>query len=250
MKRLIVIIGILILSACKSTTKDQLTAQQVVDKSIEVSGGALYENTTRSFTFRNLIYISENNGDQQILKRISVTEFDTVLDVYSNQEFQRFVNDTLIRIEDSMAIKYGNSINSVHYFANLPYGLNDPAVKKEMLGKVVLKEKSYHKIKVTFEQENGGEDFDDTYVYWFNTKKMTPDYLSYEFHTDGGGMRFREAFNERYVNGIRFVDYKNYKTKDLNTSILKIDSLFEAGSLELLSKIELEDIKVNRDNYN
>jgi len=149
-----------------------------------------------------------------------------------------------------MANKYANSVNSVHYFVALPNGLNDPAVQKELLGEVTVKEKQYHKIKVTFDQNGGGDDFDDIYIYWFNKETWKPDYLAYEFHVDGGGMRFREAFNERYVNGIRFVDYNNYKTKDMETSILKIDSLFEAGSLELLSKIELKNIQVNLGNYN
>ncbi|MRH99799.1 deoxyribose-phosphate aldolase [Kriegella sp. EG-1] len=250
MNRLIVFIGILVLAACKSNSEEHLTAQEIVDNSIEVSGGELYQNSTRSFFFRNINYVSENYKDKKVLKRIRISEVDTILDVYSNKEFKRFVNNNLIEVADTMAVKYANSINSVHYFANLPNGLNDPAVKKELLGVVNLKGKIYHKIKVTFEQENGGDDFDDIYVYWFNVKSKVPDYLAYEFHTDGGGMRFREAFNERYINGIRFVDYKNYKTKDLNNSILKIDSLFAAGSLELLSKIELKNIKVSQGNYN
>ena len=51
-------------------------------------------------------------------------------------------------------------------------------------------------------------------MYWFNKETFKPDYLAYDFHTDGGGVRFRKAYNERYVDGIRFVDYENYKPRD------------------------------------
>ena len=102
-----------------------------------------------------------------------------------------------------------------------------------------------YKIKVTFDQENGGVDFEDTYIYWFNKETYAPDYLAYEFHVDGGGIRFREAFNERFVNNIRFVDYNNLKPKNKEASLYEIESLFVKGELKLLSKIELDSIKVS-----
>ena len=57
---------------------------------------------------------------------------------------------------------------------------------------------------------------------------------------------FREAYNERFVGGIRFVDYYNLKPKSKTSSILDIDELYGNGDLELLSKIELENIQVNK----
>ena len=173
-----------------------------------------------------------------------------IVDVKSKNGFQRFINGELVQIPDSKANSYANSVNSVHYFAYLPYGLNDPAVKKEYLGEIIIKDKNYHKVKITFDQENGGEDFDDVYIYWFNTNTFKPDYLAYEFHDGKGGLRFREAYNERFVNGIRFVDYKNLEPIEEGKSIYEIDSLFIKGKLKLLSKIELKKIVVNPDSYN
>jgi len=250
MYRILVFLGIVILASCKPYKKEVVVAQAVIDKSIEVCGGELYGNTIRSFTFRDRSYILENGNDGQVLKRIFKNDSVHILDIRTSKKFERYVNDSLVQLQDSMANKYANSVNSVHYFASLPSGLNDPAVRKESLGEAIIKGKEYHKIKVTFDQNGGGDDFEDTYVYWFNKETWKPDYLAYKFFVDGGGMRFREAFNERYVNGIRFVDYNNYKTKDMETSILKIDSLFEAKSLVLLSKIELKDVQVNRGSYN
>ncbi len=187
---------------------------------------------------------------KKILKRIQKKDTLDFVDVKSPKSFKRYINGEVAQLPDSLANSYANSVNSVHYFAYLPYGLNDPAVIKEYLDEVVIKDKKYHKIKVTFKQENGGDDFDDVYIYWFNTKTNKPDYLAYEFHVNDGGLRFREAFNERTVNGIRFVDYINFKPIKDDESIYGIDSMFQKGELKILSKIELKNITVNPGNYN
>jgi hypothetical protein len=144
-----------------------------------------------------------------------------------------------------MAVKYTASVNTVHYFALLPYGLNDAAVNKSSLGEVTIKNKVYHKIKVTFSQEGGGEDYEDVFVYWIDAETFKADYIAYSYiEDDGVGIRFREAYNERMVNGLRFVDYNNYKSEDATMDLLGLDKAFESGSLKLLSKIELENIVV------
>ena len=183
------------------------------------------------------------NG-QRVYKRISDLDSTTIIDVKRGDDFERYMNDSLVMVHDTMAVKYANSINSVHYFVRLPYGLNDAAVNKELLGKETIKNKEYYKVKVTFDQQGGGDDFEDTYLYWFDIESFKPDYLAYDFHVNGGGQRFRKAYNERYVNGIRFVDYENYKPKKNGTDILEIGQLYDKGELELLSKIELKNIVV------
>ena len=238
------------LISCKQNEPTKISAQHIVDKSIAVSGGELYKTSDISFDFRDRKYILERIDGKKILKRIKKNDTLNLVDIKTAQGFERYVDGKLAQIPDSLANSYANSVNSVHYFAYLPYGLNDQAVIKEFLDEVVIKDKKYHKIKVTFKQENGGDDFDDVYIYWFNTKTYKPDYLAYEFHVNGGGLRFREAFNERAINGIRFVDYINLKPIKENPSIYDMDSLFEKGELEVLSKIELRNISVNLGNYN
>ncbi len=236
--------------SCKDGDSRGLSAQEIVDKSIEVCGGDLYKNSQISFDFRDKTYTALRVNGRRVLKRIYKNDSIKIVDVKSHDRFERYKNDSLIIVHDTLANAYSNSINSVHYFAYLPFGLNDPAVRKTFLDTVTIKNQEYFKIKVTFDQNGGGKDFDDVYVYWINTQSFKPDYLAYEFHVDGGGMRFREAYNERIVNGIRFVDYKNYKSKDQKTTIFQIDSLFANNELELLSTIELTNISVQLDNYN
>lgn len=249
MKKPIIALLILMLFSCKET-ENMPSAQFIVDRSIEVSGGNLYSKSDISFDFRDRSYSSESLDNQKILKRRLKNDSIDILDIKSPKKFERFSNGTSVILPDSTANTYANSVNSVHYFAYLPYGLNDPAVKKELLGKVNIGDSEYYKIVITFEEAGGGDDFDDVYVYWFNTETFKPDFLAYEFHVNGGGQRFREAFNERVVGGIRFVDYKNYKPTTSDFSIYDIDSLYGSNDLELLSEIKLENIEVSQGNYN
>nr|WP_297788115.1 DUF6503 family protein [uncultured Allomuricauda sp.] len=244
MKRIIIPLILVLAIGCKQEPKKELTVQEIVDNSIADSGGKGFNDYKVTFDFRDKSYTSENVEGQRVFKRISDLDSTQIVDIKRGDEFKRYMNDSLVMVHDTMAVKYANSINSVHYFVRLPYGLNDGAVNKELLEKETIGDKEYYKVKVTFDQAGGGDDFGDTYLYWFDTKSFKADYLAYDFHVNGGGQRFRKAYNERYVNGIRFVDYENYKPKTDGSAIFEIGQLFDKGELELLSKIELENITV------
>lgn len=243
MGKLVVALLTLFILSCRENTDTQLSAQAIVDKAIAASGGDLYKTMDISFKFRDRRYRSETRKNQKILQRLLKNDTVTILDIKGPNGFKRYINDSLVQLPDSVSNTYSNSVNSVHYFAYLPYGLNDLAVNKELLGEVNIKGMDYYKIKVTFDQKGGGVDFEDVFIYWFNKETFKPDYLAYEFHVDEGGIRFREAFNERYIKGIRFVDYNNYSPME-DSSILGVDSLYIKKKLKLLSKIELEEIEV------
>lgn len=249
MKKTIGILVCCFAMACQSAN-DNPDAQAIVDKSIEVSGGARYDSVRVSFRFRDINYTSVRGKKGNRFSRSFLQDSMEVMDILESGAFTRSLNGRKIEVPDTMAVKYASSINSVHYFARLPFGLNDRAVIKRYLGEAVINDKAYHKIEITFKEEGGGEDFDDVYVYWFNKATHKPDYLAYEYHVNGGGLRFRKALNERYVGGIRFVDYLNYKPRGADFSVYQLDSLFIHNQLELLSRIEIRDIEVIPGSYN
>jgi hypothetical protein len=113
------------------------------------------------------------------------------------------------------------------------------------LGEDEISGQSYYKIGVTFDAEGGGEDHSDEFVYWINTRDFTMDYLAYLYYTDGGGKRFRAPLKVHEAGGIRFADYENYQGTGDNTAIEEYGKLYHRGKLELLSKIELENLEVN-----
>ncbi|MEN1784894.1 MAG: DUF6503 family protein [Bacteroidota bacterium] len=241
-------LGLLLLcGACRQqqAAKNTITVQEIVDAAIVDSGGEQYKDHTVSFRFRDRLYESALVKGKQVLRRTTHTDSITIVDEKRGNNFYRIINDSLMTLHDTLANRYANAVNSVHYFSRLPYGLNAAAVHKQFLDTVTIKGQRYFKVKVTFDEFNGGDDFEDVYLYWFNIATAKPDYLAYSFAVNGGGMRFREAFNERYVGGIRFVDYNNYKPlKGQSIDLMDIAQHYERGELELLSKIAVEAITV------
>ncbi len=225
----------------------QISEQKIVDKAIENAGGTKYDNAIIHFTFRGKQYQSTRKKGSYQLERYVSTEDGLIHDVVSNFGLERTIENCPVKVVDSMVTRISDGVNSVHYFAALPYGLNAPAVQKELVGESIVKGIAYHKIKVTFKKEGGGTDFEDEFLYWIRKETYTVDYLAYKYAVDGGGIRFREAYNPRMVNGIRFADYNNYKTHDLTVPLFDLDKLFEKKELKLLSKIELEDVYVHTD---
>lgn len=227
-----------------STITAQFSAEEVVNKAIEVAGGGLHEKVSVYFTFRGKQYQSNRNNGAYSLERLVNKTTGVIHDMVSNDGLKRTVDNCRVAVADSLVTRISDGVNSVHYFASLPYGLNATAVKKKLLGESVLKGEKYYKVKVTFTEEGGGTDFDDEFLYWIHKENFTVDYLAYKYAVNGGGIRFREAYNPRNVNGIRFVDYRNYKIDNLSTPLQQLDKMFEKQRLLLLSKIELNSIHV------
>lgn len=237
---------ILVFSCGSKSESKTLTADTIVNKAIEVSGGSKYGNSKVSFNFRNVAYLADRNNGQFTLARITVEDQDSIMDFISNDGFARFINDEFTEIPDSMALKYSASVNAVHYFSILPYGLQDDAVIKTLLGNEVIQGKNYHVIQVKFNQDGGGEDYEDVFVYWIEDQNYKVDYIAYSYNEDDGvGKRFRVAKNERYIEGLRFVDYDNYKPNNLAIPLERLAKSFEENQLEIVSKIDLENIRVN-----
>lgn len=244
MKRILFLfIAVVMLISCRSESK-QLTAQQVVDKTIETSQTQKVANGTLSFDFRKRSYIADRKNGAFTLKRITTSGEETITDILSNNGFQRLLNGAPFQVPDSMAVKYSESVNSVHYFSILPYGLNDAAVNKKLLPQVSIKGKDYYKVEVTFDQEGGGVDFEDVFVYWIDKHSFKIDYLAYLFHVNGGGVRFREVRKEHLIEDVRLVDYNNYKPNNSELDVRDLDQAFEHGDLTKVSEINMENIKL------
>ena len=244
MKHLLLLVSILLLASCQED-KEQFSADEIINKTIAQAGGEKYKKATIEFKFRENKYKSVRSGGEFHLEREIQDSTHNYREIINNTGYQRYLNDSLVKVPDSMVVKYTSSINSVHYFAHLPYGLNDKAVNKKLVGEAEINGKPYYQLKVTFSQDGGGQDHHDEFLYWINKDNFTIDYLAYKFHVNEGGLRFREAYNPRVIEGIRFVDYKNYTLEDFNTDLCGLDELFEEGKLELLSTIETEDIHVS-----
>lgn len=238
--------SILLLFTCCQSDNKPTDAQKIVDRAIEAHGGKAFEQAHIQFDFRDRTYVyKREDGIFEYRRIFADSSGRQVTDILSNTDFTRLINGDTTQLKEKKASAYASSVNSVVYFALLPYRLNDEAVQKEYLGTAELEGIPYHKVRVSFTEEGGGEDFEDIYVFWFRQDTHTVDYLAYSFHTNGGGYRFRKAYNPRTLGGIRWQDYINYKPATTEgLQVAQLDELFKTGKLEELSRIELKNLKV------
>ncbi len=230
-----------LMASCDQRTE----AEKIVDAAIEAHGGNAFETSKIDFDFRNIHYTIYKSSTAYEYIREFTDSTGTVKDVLNNAGFVRTVNGIKIdTLTEERIGAFSRSVNSVAYFAFLPYGLNDPAAVKTYLGETELKGKKYHLVKVTFQPEGGGEHYEDEFLYWFGVEDHVMDYMAYSYHTDGGGVRMREVNGVEEVGGIRFQNYLNLKPADKNTPVEKMQELYISGNLEKLSEIILENIQV------
>ena len=132
MKRFFFLFGVFIFTSF-TTIYAQMTAQQIINKSIEKAVGEKFNQANIYFTFRGKEYRSVRDNGEYQLERIVMQKNDLIHDILSNKGLSRSVNNCQIKVADSMIARISEGVNSVHYFANLPYGLNAAAVHKELV---------------------------------------------------------------------------------------------------------------------
>lgn len=242
MFRYIVFLSFIVLGA--SCARKEMTAVEIIDNSIEAYGGQKVFNSVIEFDFRDKHYYAKYHNYKYSLKRIFSDSTGNIIDELHNDGFVRLRNDSIIALDEEWTGNYSRSVNSVIYFFRIPFVLKDEAAIIERLEDSEIRNKSYYKLKVSFSEDGGGEDFDDTFVYWVNKENFLIDYLAYSYSTDGGGKRFREAINPRNVNGLQVDDYINYEPLDLNVPIEEYEAYFAADGLTELSRIENRNVSI------
>ena len=164
----------------------------------------------------------------------------------SKKKLKRFINDKSVELSDSMTNVFSNSLNSVMYFFQLPRPLKDQAVVPKYLGMTKILNERYWTIKVTFKENGGGKDYQDEFRYWININNGQIDYLAYNYLTEGGGTRFRQAVNKQLNQGFIFQDYINFKPNIKFVSLDSLPILFETGNLIKVSNIKNKNIRVTK----
>ena len=236
------LIGLLLVSSCnnESSLKDP---EKIINEAIYKHGD--FKGKAVSFRFRDREYsVSRDKDGYTYVRYWQDDSLGAVKDILVNSKhFTRRVNGEKVAVNKDWEDKYSNSVNSVLYFFQLPFVLNDAGAIKKYVGKFTIKGEPYQCVQVTFTQDGGGKDFEDVFFYWIHEKNKTVDFLAYSYLTEGGGVRFREAINRREIKGLLIQDYVNHAA-DKSTPLEKLPKLFEEGRLENLSMIINENVRV------
>lgn len=245
---IILFLSILVFSSCSSNKNNSTSSSElspgelILKKTVKAHGGKKYDTAHFSFVFRGNKYSFKNNKGLFTYTSTKEKNGKTIVDILENGVIKRTIDGVEKNLSEKEKIGYSGSLNSVIYFATLPHKLQDKAVKKAHKGSTKINGQSYEVLEISFEQEGGGRDHDDVFHYWINQKTNIIDYLAYNYQVNGGGVRFRSAYNSRKVDGIVFQDYVNYKAK-VGTPLADLPKLYESGQLKELSRIETEEVK-------
>jgi hypothetical protein len=231
--------------SCSYTPERQLPSrgESIVDSAIAFHGGKLYDAVELSFGFRGRDYrarIKDGSFEYTNAYRDTLGENLRRLD---NSGFSQSIDGKSLILSKKDSMTRAASINSVLYFALLPGQLKSASAKKEYLGEEKIDGKVYFKVRVTFTEDGGGEDFEDIFLYWFSKDDYSMDYLAYSYLEEEGGTRFRKAYDSRSVNGLIFQNYVNFEGPTTD-SLMHISEMYKSGLLDTLSLIEVDRLLV------
>ncbi len=216
----------------------------------DAHGKAVIDTSVVTFVFRGdtFRFFHENGRYRYERARIDSTGRQ-IREVLSNDSLYRTADGSPVDLTTKERRAVNVAVNSVAYFALLPRALTDPAVSAHRLRVDTVRGTPYHVVEVTFRQEDGGPDWEDRFIYWFDTETLAMDYLAYAYGLGEGdedpGHRFREAYNVRRVNGVRVADYLNYTDSTITPSTLsRYPTRLGAPTLVEVSRIELDSVRV------
>lgn len=228
--------------ACKEKHETPLSAQNIIDSSILAHGGKNYAHLDLSFTFRQYrVRLQNEEGKFNYSRIFKDSTGNTIKDVLVNDGFTRTVNDTLQVLPDEKKKSLAASVNSVAYFALLPYKLSEPAVVAEYLGDTSFKNNSFYKIGIGYKATGKQNDHQDDYCFWINKNDYRINYIAYKT----GGPRMRVVTAAQNCGGIVLQDYDNYAMEDSTVNVKFYDRYLLEGKMKLLSKIENSDFVNN-----
>ena len=232
--------------AAEAPPADDGAARALVDQAIAAHGGEALEHAELAFAFRGTPFRLRRDGGRFEYARLTVdARGRPVEDRLDNDGLRRSVGGAPAPVPPGVE----TTVNSVAYFALLPFPLRDPAVRLRALGPDTLRGERYERVEVTFTPEGGGRDWEDRYLYWLHPERHTVDFLAYtyalgpdEAGPNATGSRFREAFNPRTVGGVRVQDYRNWTA--FVERLEDYAGAFAADTLRLVSEIRLDSVRV------
>ena len=225
-------------------------AGAVIDSARSAHGASVLQRATVAFSFRGDAYRIRQDDGRFHYRRAYTDSLDRpVVEGLTNEGVYRVVEGDTVSLTSAERGEVKTTVNSVSYFALLPEPLDEPAVQSTYSGRDTIDGAPYHRVRVTFQQEGGGDDWQDVFVYWFHADTYAMDFLAYAYglgpDDEETGTRFREAYNVRRVNGVRLADYRNYTVDTLTSDQMhRYPDLRDQDALELVSRIEIDSVRV------
>lgn len=230
---------------------DPPSAHAVIDSAVAAHGGDVLDRAVVTFTFRGDRYrLRQHDGRYHYRRSYTDSLGRRVHDGLTNEGPYRVVAGDTVALSETEQSAVHTKINSVAYFTLLPHPLQDAAVEPTYEARDTIDGTAYHRLRVTFRKDGGGQDWEDVFLYWIATDTYEMDYLAYAYglgndDTDPG-TRFRAAGNVRRINSVRFADYRNYTDSTLAPDQMqRYPTRWSQDALTLVSRIAIDNIQVH-----
>ncbi|MDT8347504.1 MAG: DUF6503 family protein, partial [Flavobacteriaceae bacterium] len=201
-------------------------------------------NKKFAFTFRSKKFDAQFKNGKYLYTSVLKDSTGSTIDSLWNDGFSRHKNGDLVTTPEVKLKGYAATLNSIVYFALLPYGLNHEGVLLGQLDTMSFGDTKYYLIAVDFASDDP-EAHNDSYMYWINSTNKSIDYLAYYFCDEYCDYRFRVKTKEHHVDGFRFQDYDNYKPTDSILGLTDLMTAYKNNRLKKVSEIKLEAIQVS-----
>ena len=106
MKYIFIVILSLVLVSCNESQTKTFNADEIIDTSIEASGMDKLKISNITFDFRDVQYLASRNNGRFELQRKFKDSTGNVHDYLKNKGFERYINDTLVKLSDTLSAKY------------------------------------------------------------------------------------------------------------------------------------------------
>jgi hypothetical protein len=250
---LLLILGLAACTPAPSGPQGDAEALDLVERVRARHGVSALDRAEVTFSFRGTPFTVFRKGTTfRYARTLTDDSGRQIEEVVDNSGVHRFVDGVEVDLDEAEAGRVHTAVNSVAYFALLPYSLTDPAVRVRALGPDSVRGQAYDLLEATFAQEGGGTDWDDRYVYWLRQPDATMDYLAYSYAPTPGdtsrnetGTRFREVLGTVDVEGIRFQNYRNLTADSIGPRDLeRYSDLYENARTWIVSNVVLDSIRV------
>jgi len=243
MRRVAIALGLTLGLSCSSSGNLEGPARSgeaLVQRVVVAHRATALRDASLQFFFRGVAYRMTRSGGEYRYERWPGPRQHEVL---TNEGYQLLVDGEPAKLSKAMLAARARDLNSVVYFASLPYPLLDTAVHPRALGRDEVDGQSLDVLEVTFDEADGGEDHDDVFRYWLEPETGRMRYLAYSFARSGGGVRFRVATSTATAGEAILVNWTNYGVDDVDVPLDSLPDLWSQGRLPKLSTIELEQLR-------
>ncbi|NND88766.1 MAG: hypothetical protein HKM28_05925 [Flavobacteriaceae bacterium] len=216
----ILLLSLMFFAAC--STEPQISADTILEKSIEAAGGEDFFHSTISFSIEDYEYVLKRDG---YLTDFSLTrEIDTTIyfSTYKGGLMHYYVNG-VEEPESMQSRKFLDArLDGFTFLSSMPHVFNENGTIVERLENVTIQQKEYYTLRITYKHQEGMEDRNIFYLY-IDPDTFYIDYVAFKLDVYQNFQNFRRNYNRRKIEGILFSDFYSFYPHDQS---MPLDSLY------------------------